>query len=181
MQLLYKGYYYLRFRKITKHIKGKKVVELCFADTVVAKYCRRNDIVWTGYDINKSFVDRAKRLRYNAVCEDVEQAPLPSADAVIICGSLYHFYGKEEMILAKMLAAAPRIIVSEPVFNLSQRNDNIGRIARRSASINNKEHSFRYTEKTILSLLNGLTQKLGFSYEVVEFFSKDIILIITRN
>lgn len=181
MQLLYKGNYYGRFKRVTKHIQGNRVVELCFADTCVARFCRRNRIEWIGYDINKTFVDRACSLGYNAVCGDVEQLVFAQADTCIICGSFYQFLGAEETLLRKMLASAPNIIISEPVFNLSQRNDNIGRIARRSTAVNNKAHSFRYTEKTILSLLDNFSKKLCFEYEIADTFSKDIIIIITKK
>ena len=64
MSLLYSGSYYRRFAAVTKLIRGKKVTELCFGDTVIADYCRKHGIEWTGYDINPHFIKRAAAKKF---------------------------------------------------------------------------------------------------------------------
>ena len=57
MSLLYKGNYYKRFEPILKQIEGKKVTEICFGDTLIADYCKKHQLGWTGIDTNAVFVE----------------------------------------------------------------------------------------------------------------------------
>jgi methyltransferase family protein len=180
MSLLYKGDYYRRFHPVSKLISGKTVTEICFGDTIIAEYCRKNGIRWTGIDINPVFIDNALKKGFNAVRQDALSSPFPPADICIICGSLYHFHEDAEKIISKMLACAPLVIISEPVINLSDNKGIIGKLAKASANINGKEHAFRYTKKTLTALLDDLAEKLGFQYQITEQFNKDLILVLKR-
>lgn len=181
MSLLYKGNYYKRFKAIVTHISGKSVTEICFADTVIADYCEKNAIAWKGIDINGIFVSNALKKGFKAEQRDIRKIPVFSpADTCIIAGSLYHFHADREELFKKMLNCAPVIIISEPVINLSQINGIIGKLAKRSAAVNGKEQSFRYTEKTLTETLKVLSEKLNFNFRIVEQFSKDLIIVITK-
>ncbi len=182
MQMLYKGNYYGRFGAVLKHVSENTVTELCFGDTIIAKHCKKEGITWTGLDINEAFVKKAMKKGFNASRSDISTLPsIPPADVVIICGSLYHFHSEVEELFIKMLAAAPTIIISEPVHNLSTHKGIIGKLARASANINGKEQHFRYTEKTLTDLLNILRDRLKFRFEITDRFSKDLIIVIKKN
>ena len=52
---------------------------------------------------------------------NLESDPIPCADYVVICSSLYHFTDRADGIVTRLRRAARRaVIVSEPVRNLSQ-------------------------------------------------------------
>ena len=181
MKLLYKGEYYKRFETVCKLIEGKKVTELCFGDLVVAKYCRQQNIEWTGIDVSKHFVRIAKRKGFKASVGDIHTlAEFPKADVCVMCGSLYHFVIDIDALFLKLLACAPRIIISEPIHNLSERNDWIGALARKAANVKGEKQGFRYTEETLLSALNIVSKKFNFSFKVIEKQKKDIVVLIER-
>lgn len=181
MGLLYKGSYYKRFKPVLRHISGKKVTEICFGDTVIAEYCKKNNILWTGIDINQSFVKNAIKKGFKAEQKDIiSPDKFPEADTCIICGSLYHFHEDLESLFLKMLDCAPQIIISEPIINLSNNKGIIGKLAKASANINGKKQMFRFTEKTMLETLDKLSINLFFEYTVVEQFEKDVIIVLKK-
>lgn len=182
MNLLYSGNYYKRFDVIRKLISGKNVTELCFGDTVIADYCSKNNIGWVGYDVNPVFVKNAVKKNFNAFVADINSLENVSAsDVCLMAGSLYHFQPDPARILKKMLQIASEIIISEPVINLSDREGIIGKLARVSANVNGKQHSFRFTEDSLLEFLNEQSRKLNFNYTVAARISKDIIIIINKK
>ena len=180
MSLLYKGAYYKRFEPVFKLISGKAVTELCFGDTIIAEYCQKNGITWTGIDNNAPFVEDAFKKGFVAVQKDVLNTRLPEADTTIICGSLYHFHDDLEKLISKMLISAPLVIISEPVINLSNNKGIIGKLAKASANVNGKEQPFRYTKKTLVKAMDDLSEKLNFQYRIAEEFDKDLILVLKR-
>ena len=181
MSLLYKGNYYKRFEPIFKQISGKKVTEICFGDTIIAEYCKKEAIDWKGIDINAVFVTNALKKGLSAERNDILSiAKLPEADTCIICGSLYHFNISLESLFTKMLESAPLIIISEPVLNLSNTKGIIGKLAKASANVEGKKQAFRFTEKTLLAALEELKEKLHFEYKVVDRFDKDLIIVIKK-
>lgn len=153
MTLLYRGVYRRRFNEICKHLHGSRVTELCFADTYIARYCRQQQIDWTGLDINPYFVKRAQEKGYKAICTDIAQADaFPAADTLIISGSLYHFIPRADSLLLKMCEAAPVVIICEPVHNISTQNNIFGKMALWFSSINGQRYPERFS-KTSLEVL----------------------------
>lgn len=180
MNLLYKGNYTNRFDSVCEQIQGKTVTELCFGDTIIAAYCKKKGISWQGFDINRNFVNKALEKGFSAKHADIRNINLPSAETVIICGSLYHFHDQLEKLLTQILVASSRIIISEPVINLSSRKGIIGKLAKGSAAVEGEEQHFRFSEKTLLAEMERLSQKLSFKYEIAGRISKDIVIIITQ-
>jgi hypothetical protein len=181
MNLLYKGNYTKRFEAVIRLLNEQSAVELCFGDTLIAEYCFKNKISWKGFDINEGFVEHAKSKGYNAVVSDIRATPsFGKAEVCIITGSLYHFHYDIETLLKKMFECAPRILISEPVINLTSQTGIIGKLAKRSASVNGTEQEFRYTEKTLISELESLSKKLKFTFTIRNRISKDIIIELNK-
>jgi hypothetical protein len=179
MKLLYRGKYKQRFDQVTPLLDGKSVVELCFGDVQVAHYCSRNHISWTGFDVNPAFVAYALKEGFQAQCTNLATIEaLPQADICLMIGSLYHFHHEFEAILTKMLRCAPKVVLSEPVINLTNRQDWIGKLAGRSARITNKDESFRFTKASLLQMLTNYSKQLGFTYQVIKEFDKDLIVVL---
>jgi hypothetical protein len=182
MNLLYNGSYYKRFDAIRKLIKGQKVVEFCFGDTIIADFCKKNNISWIGYDINPFFVKNAIDKGFKAHLGDLDKMEnFNSADVCIIAGSFYHFQSDPAKILKKMFSCADTIILSEPVINLSDRKGIIGKLAKASAGINGKEYSFRFNETSLLKVLDELSKELNFNYNIVSRISKDLVISINKK
>lgn len=180
MQLLYKGQYHKRYKKLFPVLKAKKITELCFGDTIVAQYCKENNIGWTGYDVNLPFVKNAQKNNFNAIQQDILKVEaFEKADICLIIGSLYHFHQSLELLLKKMFDCASVIIISEPIKNLTQSKGIIGKLAKGSTDINGQQN-FRFNEQTLIQKLEELQLRLNFKIEVIEKFNKDIIVRLSK-
>lgn len=183
MNILYSGGYKERYRIIFRHIKNaESVLELCFGDILLAESCRNNNINWVGMDINEVFVNRAIKKGFNAILSDISEVEIfPKAELIVLAGSFYHFENNADDILKKMLDTAEKIIISEPVHNISAKKGLLGYIARKSANTGKKQESFRYNERSFIDFLDKNKTKMGFTYKIIERFRKDIIIEIENE
>lgn len=183
MNLLYSGRYKNRFSDVIMLVKtdDKSVLELCFGDIFIAKYCKQNNILWTGFDINNYFVSRTQKQGYNASVTDLTTLEtLPKADVCIMIGSLYHFSDNIEDCLQKMLVASSKIIISEPIENVSSQKGWIGKIAGVLTNAGKGKESFRYDKKSIVEMLNFYKEKLKFNYRI-HSIKRDILIEIIHE
>lgn len=186
MNILYAGKYKNRFAPVTSRIgvlpPGSHVLELCFGDTYIANYCRKKGYRWRGLDINPGFVDVARRIGFDAETTDLTMlTELPKATVCVMMGSLYHFHQHAQAILANMLQAAPEVIISEPIINISALPGLLGKLARKSANAGQGHQAFRYDRQSLLLLLETERRKLGFHIASVQDHNRDLIIRLTRN
>ncbi len=182
MNTLYSLKYRKRFNDIVNEISenDKKILELCFGDILIAEECRKRNIDWTGIDISKNFVNFAIKNGYHAMMDDVTKLErLPSSDICIMCGSLYHFHDEIEKLLTKMLASAKRILISEPVINLSAKKGFIGKLSRILTNAGKGAENFRFDEHSIIVTLDSLKNKMKFEYRIISK-SRDIVIEIKK-
>jgi hypothetical protein len=160
---LYGGKYKKRIRDVASFFldADTNVLELCFGDTILAEICRSQNRAWTGLDINDAFVLRAVALGFDATHMDIARAAaLPAAQVCVMIGSLYHFHDDLMGIVRKMHTAAPRIIISEPVHNLSSKRNFLGASARRSANAGKGHETFRFDADSLREMLTPVAQAL---------------------
>ena len=183
MNILYLGKYKRRFKDITSLIlkEDKSVVDLCFGETFIANYCFKNNIEWTGYDISEYFVKRAKKLNFNAFQLDVLEIEASLRfDVCIIIGSLYHFEKNIDFIFEKMCTISSKIIISEPIKNLTNGNAIFRYFAKKMTKSGKGEESYRYRKETLISELKKQKQKFHFSYKIVKE-NRDLLILITND
>jgi hypothetical protein len=187
MNALYTFGYTERFKKVTQvldKLHPGSVLDLCFGDTYIADHCKANNIRWTGIDLNEYFVQYAVSKGHHAIQQDLlSSQAFPKADVIVMVGSLYHFHSRVEELFGKMLEAGTsrKIILSEPIKNLSSQGGLIGAIAKRSADAGKGDEMFRYNEASLLSMLEEKSRKLNFSYRIIQHYKKDIIILIEKN
>ncbi len=185
MNMLYTSGYKKRFDgiiRILKEYKPKQVLELCFGDVLIAEFCKSNAIEWHGFDSNAYFVRQAKLKGFNADGVDLLSiAKLPEADICIMIGSLYHFHEDIHNTLDKILKSSTKIIISEPIKNLSDQKNFIGWFARKSANAGKGDEQFRYNENSFKEMLREESVKLNFTFTVVGYYKKDIIAVLEKN
>jgi len=119
---LYRQHYADRYERISRLIPdGSEVLELCMGDAhLFSAHLRQRDVRYTGIDFNPAFVRNARRQGIDARLADIRAEAIPEADCIVMHGSLYHFIPDHERLLERMLEAARRrLIVAEPVENLS--------------------------------------------------------------
>jgi len=185
MNLLYLGGYKERFKKLQPLIekyKPSNVLELCFGDTYLAAYCKKNNIQWEGVDINAGFVDSAIRGGYKAWQADlIHVNNLPKADVCVMSGSLYHFNENIHQLLLLIFSSSHRFILSEPIKNIASGKGLIGKIAHVLSNAGKGKESFRYNETSLMQMLEKESKLLCFSYAVIGYFKKDIIIEVKKN
>ena len=160
--------------------KEKKVVELCFGDIYVAKWCKANGIDYTGFDINKHFINNAKRQGYCVEFMNLRNASLiPYSDVVVMMGSLYHFHDILNELINKIMESSPSLIISEPVSNLAQRKGILGYIARKTTRVGNNDEAFRFNENSLSEVLKKISNgRWRISFRQL---GKEMIVDIRRN
>jgi SAM-dependent methyltransferase len=181
MRGLYGRHYRDRLRAVADEVpEGSSVVELCCGPgTLYTRFLRGRVRSYTGLDVNERFVARLRQQGVDARVVDLgssDEPPsrgdeplaraeeaLPRADVLLMQASLYHFLPHAEQILDRMLAAADqRVVVSEPIRNLSS-SDNpvIGMLGRRSADPGVGGAEQRFTEETLDALMARYDVQLG--------------------
>jgi hypothetical protein len=183
MNLLYLGRYRRRFKDITNLLEQKdnNIVELCFGDIIVAEYCKESARHWVGYDINDVFVNYALKHGHNAVSTDIlSLESLPDADVLIFAGSLYHFNENMHKIWQLMTSCASKIILSEPVKNITSIKNFVGKIGARASTVRNGAEAFRFDRRSLIEMLDRFKETYNFTYEIVSE-KKDILIIINER
>ena len=154
-----------RFADIARHIpSGSSVLDVCSGPgSLFSKELLGRDVDYHALDWKADFVDYINRMagsvpagRVKATCADVSSpAPFPTADIVVMTGSLYHFNSGANAMISKMLAAATsRVILAEPVINLaSSANPVVRRLAGWATSTPGGSGTFRFNEMTLNALL----------------------------
>lgn len=183
LNFLYFGKYKHRYNSIINQINtnyDKEIIELCFGDTIIGEWCKNNNLNWLGIDINESFILNANKKELNVVREFIdENINLKKSDLVIISGSLYHFKNNIEKFIANILFNTKKLIILEPIFNLS----NI-RILKKflisSSNIESKQHNFRFTKERLKDIFNKLDKSI---YDVKIYYPnwKDLMAVVIKK
>jgi SAM-dependent methyltransferase len=161
MRALYGRHYAARMRAVAELVTpGASVLELCPGPgALYERHLRARAGAYTGVDVNDRFVERLRGLGAEARVRDLatSEQPLPSADVVIMQASLYHFLPGAHTIVDRMLAAArERVIIAEPIRNLSSsRLPLLALIGRRSADpgAGGDSHAQRFDEPSLDRLM----------------------------
>ncbi len=183
MNVLYLGRYRQRFKDIINEFgpKDHNIIELCFGDIHIAAYCKKSARHWVGYDINDEFVNHALKHGYNAVRADIlSMESLPKADVLIFAGSLYHFNENMHKIWQLMTSCATKIILSEPIKNITSIKNIIGTIGARASTVRNGAEAFRFDRDSLIEMLDYFKEIHNFTYEIVSE-KKDMLITINER
>jgi trans-aconitate methyltransferase len=145
------------------------VLELaCGPGTLYKRYLRPRTSAYIGLDVNQHFVDmlRAEGIDARQVDLKTSTDPLPRSDVALMQASLYHFLPHAEVILDRMLAAAlKRVIISEPIRNLtSSEHPLLRRLGRRASDPGGGGGEQRFTEETLDALMERCSHQVMRSF-----------------
>jgi hypothetical protein len=170
MSLLYGGGYRERFKRVCAHIPANtgSVTELCFGDIHVAEWCVQRHIEWTGVEFSEVFCNYARTREHRVICGDVCKVDLPDADLFIVMGSLYHFHGHLDRLFDRIFEKSKRLLISEPVVNLSNRNALLRTLGALVADPGVGSADFRFDRSALLGALDGQARRLGLSVTLLE-------------
>lgn len=157
MRMLYRSGYGERIKAVSVLIADHATVaDVCAGDCSLYRYgLQHKDLVYTAYDINPMFVRWGVRRNIDIRKLDLRHDPMPRADYVVMMGSLYQFIPNERIIIDQMMnAAAKRVILVEPVRNLSQHvNPVLRKVARFFSSVDDQPCDRRLNETGLRQLL----------------------------
>lgn len=184
MNLIYFGKYKSRFKEITNIIESinpNSVLELCFADIKVARFCKSQKIRWKGIDINQNFVTFAKKKYFNVQKQDINMFDFNSEsfDLVLIIGSLYHFRKNLDSFLHKIFISTDKLLISEPTTTLTQNYPRLKNIFYFLSGIENTLDFERYTNETLKKDLEKFCNK-NFKLEFIKNANKESIYLLTN-
>ena len=159
MHVLYGRYYGARDAAVAAHVPdGASVLELCCGPArLYERELRGRTGSYLGLDASTAFVDRLRRRGVDARRADVATADLPTADVVVMQASLYHFLPEAQaaaMIERMRAAARDRVVVSEPVRNLtSSQLGVVSRLAARGAATADGAQRQRFDAASLRALM----------------------------
>ncbi len=184
MQVLYAGKYFRRYDPVKKILIDKNiksVFELCFGDTVIAEFCRKNGIEWKGVDGNATFVDRAKKMGMNAgmgnIHSKMEFVPM---EAVVMMGSLYHFKEDAFDLVKNALLKSKFVIINEPIKSYAQ-HKTLGKTAAKLSNAGKGAENFRFDRKSLIALADSICKDSLYSYKIIDEGEKDMTLVFERS
>jgi len=133
------------------------VLELCCGDLGLYHRLASRGLAgsYLGLEQAPAMLRRARRCGVDVRAFDVRAGgALPRAGAVIMQASLYQFHDIADALLPRLWEAARRLLlIAEPVRNVSQSRFAAARwIARILTRTDDRVHTFRYTETTLLDL-----------------------------
>jgi SAM-dependent methyltransferase len=160
MRALYRGAYRHRLSMVAAFVPaGATVLELCPGPgELYRRHLHARAGRYTAIDVNQGFLERLRRHGAEVIRRDLstDAAPLPICDVAIMQASLYHFLPAAADMVERMLAAArARVIVAEPIRNLSSsRLAPVAWLGRRAADPGTGEgHAHRFDEAALDRLM----------------------------
>jgi hypothetical protein len=122
MKFLYGNNFHERYRTIADLVpNGAEIIDICCGDCYIYfNFLKDKNVKYLGLDINRTFINAARRKGVRAEQFNLLKDRLPRSDYILMQSSLYHFIPDQGMFVQKILdAAKKRAIISEPVINLS--------------------------------------------------------------
>jgi SAM-dependent methyltransferase len=169
MVSLYRRYYADRFSTLASLIpSGVSVVEACCGPGVLfSRYLRKRHVRYMGLDLSPAFIHH---LRSQGGCGEVwdllDPKPLPSADYVVLQGSLCHFLPDARPLFERLLKAArAKLILSEPIRSIvNGRSRILAALGRHLTDPGNGKSNMRFTEERLDLFLATYANRLETSF-----------------
>ena len=152
MQILYSKNFFKKYELVAREIAALTVLDVCCGDCFLSKYIDHDK--YQGIDVNQTFIKYGRRLGLNLSLIDVAKDEWPTAECIVILGSLYQFIPNHEEIISKAFRIArKRVIISEPIINLAQSKNNfIAGIARYLTSPGVDSSQERFNRSSLMTL-----------------------------
>ncbi len=133
IRLLFGRHFRARYETLAAEIpNGAQVVDVCAGDCYLyRRFLRKKGVQYLGLELSPQLVRAARAQGVSVQAFDIRQDEIPSAEIIVMQGSLYQFLPNATVVMQKMLAAARRkVIIAEPIRNLSSENNWLGAASR---------------------------------------------------
>jgi len=178
MKAVYGGCFEKRYALIAAEIPdGAQVDDFCCGDaSLYFDYLRRRSIRYRGFDLNPVFVRWLRRRGVEACVFDLETDPVPSGQILVLQASLYQFIPGQRKILDKLFSSGhERIIIAEPVSNLSQSHSRLLRgLARLATATDKGARPDRFEREQLLDLFRqySVSRVIDADRELIGIFER---------
>lgn len=156
MKAVYGDCFDRRYKLIADEIPdNSRVDDFCCGDAkLYFNYLRPKNIQYRGFDLNPVFVRWLKRRSIEAFTFDLKTDSVPPGQILVLQASLYQFIPNQRKILDKLFSSGhDKIIIAEPVANLSQsQNRFIRGLARWATEKEKNTSSKRFNREQVLDL-----------------------------
>lgn len=171
-KILYGRSYRYHYEALAREIGSSSLLELCCGDCQILDFYEGSS--YRGIDINPAFVEPAQRRGLDVSYGDIGSCDIPKAGCILIHNSLYQFYPQhEELIQRAMKSASEKVLISEPVINLSSStNKFIAAAAKRLTSMGGSVSTKRFNRQE----MEDLFKKYG--AQPVEFLGRNLMGVI---
>lgn len=158
IRFLYGSHFRERYAAVSAEIAdGDSVLDVCAGDCALYRFeLKKRAVSYLACDCSQPFLAYAGRLGISTKPADVLNEEIPSADVVVMMGSLYQFIPYEKIIIEKLLRAArKKVIITEPVRNWAQSNNFLLRaVACFFTRLNRGNVERRFTEELLKQTLS---------------------------
>ena len=172
-KLIYGRSYRYHYEALAREIGESDLLELCCGDCQILDYYRGRR--YRGVDINPVFVAHAQRRGLDVTLCDVSTYAIPETPCILIHNSLYQFYPRHEELINRALASATeKLIISEPVMNLSSSpNPLIAELAKRLTSMGGSVSTKRFNRAEAEEIFQR------FGARKIEFLGRNLMSVIS--
>lgn len=174
-RILYGRSYRRHYEALSREIGNLRVLELCCGDCQIVDYLKGN--VYRGIDINPRFVNYARRKGLSVSLQDVMVSEIPFDECILIHNSLYQFYPHHKQLIRKALESAKKkLIISEPVFNLtSSKNRIVSSIAKRATRVGDMSSAKRFNREEMEEIFKE------HHATTIQFLGRNLMGVIVHN
>lgn len=174
-KLIYGSSYRYHYEALAREIGASELLELCCGDCQILDFYRGGS--YRGVDINPTFVEHAVRRGLDVVCRDIGTYDIPKAECILMHNSLYQFYPQHEALIARALqSATEKLIISEPVVNLSSSSNRlVASLARRLTNMGGSVSTKRFNRGEV----EDIFQRFG--ARKVEFLGRNLMGVMYRQ
>ncbi len=181
LRILYRSRYIERLTAVAEEIpEGASVVDLCAGDCALYRYVlKQKKVDYLACDRNEKFLRWAENQGINTQYLNLFTDDVPTVDCVVLMGSLYQFYPNEQHILSKMIQSArEKVIVSEPIRNLSQSRFFLLKwLAYYLTKFGKETYKHRFNEKSLHLLL----KEAGFHFFKPIAGGREILSVLEKS
>lgn len=164
MRALYGRHFRARYEALAAEIpEGAQVVDLCAGDCYLYRaFLRRKQVNYLGLELSPQFVRSAQRQGVPVREFNVWRDEIPAAEIVLMQASLYQFLPRAESVVQRMLKAARgKVLIAEPIRNLSSETNWLGKASRALTKPHAQEAAYsgqRFDEHSLQALFNSFAE-----------------------
>lgn len=179
MKKLYGKQFESRYSNLAEHVPaGKTITELCPGDGYLFEnYLKNTNPDYSAVEWNRKFSLYLREMGVKVITQDLTKTKIPSAQVILMQGSLYQFEDHTSMVEDIFEAAKELVVISEPIDNIvNSKNKIISGIGAHLSNPGDGPKHFRFTKGSLLETFEGYPEPQIHHYPA----AKEVILVFQK-